>query len=333
MKSILILIFLALCSFAVLAVADLPPSLKPHSDRFEADRAALTASAEKHLKTPRDRYLLALTSAEKAATAAGKQQDAVAIAAEMRDVGAGTPAEEFPPDLPRVLLPQRRDYMTAVATVTKTVPTKLRELADKYLQAIAAFEKSGLKPTDAAIINAVSAEKQRVMDLVEAAGGWQKHQNVVANSDFSQGEPGTMPPKWQAEAEIPVTDATVVSDDAARFLRFRRLHPLRRANLLPEKEVTIPAKARSVAFSVRLRVKGLVPGKDYDTYPGAHITGRDARGEEAGGGWAVVKEDTGWKRFTVRFALKPEAKTLRIAIGPFGAAGLLDVDDIEVEFK
>lgn len=72
---------------------------------------------------------------------------------------------------------------------------------------------------------------------------------------------------------------------------------------------------------------------DYDIYPGAHITGRDARGEEAGGGWAVVKEDTGWKRFTVRFPLEPEAKTLRIAIGPFGAAGLLDVDDIEVEFQ
>jgi len=197
-----ILIILSLCSLAVLAVADLPVSLKAHADKFEADRAALTASAEKHLKPARDRYLLALTSAEKAATAAGKQQDAVAIAAEMRDVGAGTPAEEFPPDLPRALVPQRRDYMTAMATAAKTVPTKLRELADKYLQAIAAFEKSGLKPTDAAIINAVSAEKQRVMDLVEAAGGSQKHQNVVANSDFSQGEPGTMPAKWRPRPAV-----------------------------------------------------------------------------------------------------------------------------------
>ena len=35
------------------------------------------------------------------------------------------------------------------------------------------------------------------------------------------------------------------------------------------------------------------------------------------------------QRFTVRFPLEPEAKTLRIAIGPFGAAGIFDVDDIE----
>jgi len=321
------------CLLVMSAGAQLPPALKSHADKFEADRAALAVSAENYLKPARDRYLAVLASAEKAAVAAGRRDESVGIASEMRDVSADAPADVFPPDLPRTLVPHRRDYMTVFSTVQKTIPAKLRELATTYLKAIAALETSSLKPTDAAVINAVSTEKQRVIDLVEAAGGSQKHRNVVANSDFSQGEPGRFPLKWQAEAEVPVTDATVIADGAAKFLRFRRLQPLRRANLLPEKEVTIPAKARSVAFSVRLRVKGLVPGKDYDTYPGAHITGRDARGEEAGGGWAVVKEDTGWKRFTVRFPLKPEAKSLRIAIGPFGAAALLDVDDIEVEFK
>lgn len=331
MKTILTL--LSLCACASLASAELPRALTSHAAKFEADRAALIKSAENYLKPARDRYLAVLASAEKAATAGGKQQDSVAIAAEARLVDAGTPAEEFPPDLPRTLAPHRREYMMAFSTVQKTIPAKLREIATTYLKAIAALESSALKPTDAAVLTAIATEKQRVLVLVEAAGGAQKHRNVVANSDFSEGGPGSMPPKWRAEAEVPVTDATVIADGATKFLRFRRLQPLRRANLLPEKEVTIPAKARSVAFSVRLRVKDLVPGKDYDTYPGAHITGRDARGEEAGGGWAVVKEDTGWKRFTVRFPLEPEAKTLRIAVGPFGAAGLFDVDDIEVEFK
>ncbi len=325
--------FLHLTCFAVLAVAELPPAIRPHADKFEADRAMLTASAENYLKPARDRYLAVLVSAEKAATAAGKRADSVAITAEMRDVGAGESVEDFPPDLPRSLSQQRRDYMTAVATVAKTIPAKLRELATKYLQAIGAFESSALKPTDATVIAAVAAEKQRVIELVEAAGGARKYQNVVANSDFSKGEPGRMPPDWKAEAEIPVTDATTFTEGETKFLRFRRLQPLRRANLLPDKEVTIPARAKSVEFSVRLRVKGLVPGKDYQSYPGAHVTGRDARGEEAGGGWAEVKKDTGWKRFTIRFPLEPSAKTVRIAIGPFGAAGLLDVDDIEVEFR
>ncbi len=130
-----------------------------------------------------------------------------------------------------------------------------------------------------------------------------------------------------------VTDATIISDGTEKFLRFRRLKAERRANLLPEKEINIPAKAKSVEFSVRLRVKGLVAGKDYHHYPGAHVTARDARGEEVGGEWIVTKQNTNWKGLTARFALQPGAKTVRIALGPFGAAGLVDFDDVEVKFR
>jgi len=332
MKSIFLLPF-ALCGLTVETHGQLPPSLKTHADRFETDRAALTTSAENFLKPARDRYLTALTEADKLAKAAANQGDAAAIAAERRDVEAGSPAEAFPPDLPRSLQLSRRDYTTAVARVAKTVPEKLRELSDTYLRAIADFESSALSSKDPVILTAVAGEKQRITLLLEAAGGLQKHRNVVANSHFSSGVAGQMPPDWKAEAEIPVTDASTFTEGGATFLRFRRLQPLRRANLLPVKEVTIPAKARSVEFGVKLRVEGLIPGKDYDIYPGAHVTGRDAQGEEAGGGWAVVKKDGNWDRFTIRFPLEPSAKTLRIAIGPFGAAGVFDVDDIEVEFK
>jgi hypothetical protein len=169
----------------------------------------------------------------------------------------------------------------------------------------------------------------------EAKGpaGPQKHRNIVANSDFSFGEVGRIPPEWKAEAEIPVKDATIVAEDPVKFLRFRRVQVLRRANLLPNKEVIIPEKARSVEFSVRLRVNDLVPGKGFDIFPGAHVTGRDAQGEEVCGAWVVVKRNTSWRRYSVRFQLKPGAKTLRIAIGPFGSAGVFDVDDMEVEFE
>jgi hypothetical protein len=68
-------------------------------------------------------------------------------------------------------------------------------------------------------------------------------------------------------------------------------------------------------------------------YPGAHVTARDARGEEVGGAWAEAKQDSNWKRVTARFEVPPTAKTLRIAAGPFGAAGVIDFDDVAVEFK
>lgn len=315
------------------AFAEMPPALKPHADKFEADRAALAAAGEAQIKPARDRYLAVLTAAQKAATASAKTGDIAAIASEIEGVGTGALPDALPPDLPRALAQDRRTYTAAAANMAKTIPPRQRELATKYLQTLAAFDASALKTKDGALTEAVAAEKVRVLALMEAAGGGQKFRNVVANADFSQGQPGAFPAGWKNEAEIQVSDATIVAEGSERFLRFRRLQAQRRANILPEKEIIIPAKAKSVEFSVRLRVKGLVPGKEYNMFPGAHVTGRDARGEEAGGAWAEAKQDTPWKRFTARFAILPTAKTLRIAIGPFGAAGVLDVDDVEVKFQ
>ncbi len=332
MKSIPAL--LALCLSTVFACAQLPPALKPHTDKYEADRTALTAVGEAQVKPARERYLAALAAAQKVAATAAKAGDLAAIAAEIESINASALAATFPPDLPRALSQVRRAYTDATATMEKTIASRQRELAAKYLQTLAAFEAAALKGQDAPTIEALAAEKARVVTNIEAAGGGQKFRNVVANGDFSQGTAGSFPPEWKAEADpVQITDATIVTEAMEKFLRFRRLNAQRRANLLPEKEVVIPARARSVEFSVKLRVKGLIPGQVYQVYPGAHVTARDARGEEAGGEWAVARQDTNWKRFTARFELLPGAKTLRIAIGPFGAAGILDVDDVEVKFQ
>jgi len=326
--------FIPIAAFTLLAHGELPPALKPHADKFEADRAALTVAGEARLKPVRERYLATLAAAQKAATAAAKTGDSAAIDAEIAAAKAGSVAVAFPPDLPRSLAQDRRAFADAADAVAKAIPPRQRELAAKYLQTLAALDASAAKTKDAPLAEAVSAEKARVLALIEAAGGGPRFRNVVANGDFAAGAPGAFPPEWKAEAaDVPVSDATIVAEGAEKFLRFRRLQATRRANLLPQKDVVIPARAKAVEFTVRLRVKGLVPGKDYQTFPGAHVTARDARGEEIAGEWAVVKQDTNWRRVTARFALKPEAKTLRIAVGPFGAAGVLDVDDAEVEFK
>jgi hypothetical protein len=239
-----ILILLGLCACVTFARAELPPALKPHADKFEADRAALTAAGEARLKPARERYLAVLAAGQKSATAAAKTGDIAAIASEIEGVNSGTLVEAFPPDLPRAFAQDRRTYIAEALSVAKTIPPRQRELATKYLQTLAAFEATALKTKDAALTEAIAAEKTRVIALMEAAGGGQKYRNVVANGDFSQGAPGSFPPEWKAEAgDVQVTDATIIGEGTEKFLRFRRLQAARRANLLPENEINIPRRS------------------------------------------------------------------------------------------
>jgi hypothetical protein len=316
------------------ARAELPPTLEPLAKKFDADRAVLTTAGEAQIKPAHEKYLAALNAAQQAATAAAKTAEIAAIASEMGSVEAGALPENFPPDLPRTLAGDRRACVNAEASVWQTILPRQRDLATKYLQALAGLGATAARTGDAALTTAVAQEKQRVFALSESAGGGQKNRNVVANGDFSQGQAGEMPPGWQSEAsDVTVTDATVTLEGADRFVRFRRLQAIRRANLSPEKEFVVPNNSQTVEFGARMRVKGLVPGKDWGIYPGMRVSARDARGEEISGEATQAKQDTSWKRFTAKLNLPATAKTIRVQIGPQGAAGVIDFDDVVVEFR
>ena len=329
----LILLLSAVAFVASAAGAEHPPALKPLAEQFEKSRQALTASAETQLAPARDRYVASLATAQKAAAAAVKTTDLAVIASELEGVQAGTLLPEAPPDLPRALAGDRRAYTTAVANVARTTGGRQRELATKYLQSLVALEANALRAKDSALSEATAVEKQRVLALLEAGGGGAKRRNVVANGDFSQGEDGAEPPGWKNETEVDVTDATIVTEGTNKFLRFRRLQAKRRANLMPEKEIPVPGNTKAAEFSVRMRVKGLVPGKDWGIHPELNVSGRDARGEEVSKEAVAAKTDTNWRRFTGRVPIPATAKTIKVMIGPLGAAGVIDFDDIEVEFR
>jgi hypothetical protein len=317
----------------VLIAAPLPPNIKTHAEQFEKNWQASKASADAQLAPVRDRYVAALTAAQKTAEAAARTTDLAAITTELEGVRAGTAPAEAPPDLPRSLAGERRAYITTAATLNRTLTQRQRDLASKYLQTLAALESNPATTKDAALSEAVASEKQRVLGLLEASGGGAKHRNVIVNGDFSEGQNGASPPGWKKETEVNVTDAMIVSEGPNKFLRFRRLAALRRANLDPEKEIPVPANAKAAEFSVRMRVKGLVRGKDWGVLPSLNVSGRDARGEEVSKEAIALKEDGAWRRLSGRVLLPDTAKTLKVAVGPNGAAGILDVDDIEVEFR
>jgi hypothetical protein len=326
-------LMVALAAAQLALTADLPPALKLQSEQFNKSWESLKTSGDSQLVPARDRYIATLMSAQKSAEAAAKTTDLAAITNEIDGVRAGSLPAEAPPDLPRALGTERRSYVSTAGAVARTIAQRQRELATKYLQALGAMEASASKAKDASLGEAVAMEKGRVLGLLEASGGGAKHRNVVTNGDFSDGQNGSAPPGWRKETEVTVSDATVVSEGANKFLRFRRISALRRANLVPEKEIPVPANAKSAEFSVRMRVKGLVPGKEWGIHPSLNVSGRDARGEEVSKEAVAVKEDSGWRRLTGRVQLPETAKTLKVAIGPNGAAGIVDFDDIEVEFR
>lgn len=325
----------ALFSFAAGLRADVPAALKPHADRFETERSMLNTSKDALLKPARDRYLASLAAAQKVATAATKTADLAAIASEIDFVNRDSVAPDYPPDLPRSLTQDRRNYVAISANVARTIPQRQRDLATKYLQTLAALEANALKAKDRDLIEALAVEKQRVISLMEAAGGGQKNRNIIANGDFSEGDPGKFPPGWkQAASDVSVGDAVIVTEGTDKFLRFRRLQAISRANLTTEKDIPIPARSKWAEFSFKMRVKGYVKGeKEWDPHPGIKLSVRDARDEEVSSEWGQSKQDTGWKRITGRVEIPAAGKMLKVSMGPHNGASIVDFDDVVVEFR
>ncbi len=323
---------LALASSVVWAQA--PANLKSLTSAYELQRTALTNTLEAQVKAPRDRYLAALSAGQKVAMAATRTADLAAITAEIEAVNSGALPEAAPPDLPRTLLQDRRTAALAFSNASRTLVPRQRELAVNYHRSLVALEDTARKTNDTALIEAIAAEKQRALGEVENTGGGQKNRNIVENGDFSKGPDGGFPMGWAKMKEWKeVPDATVVSEGREKFLRFRRLQAIQQANLRPEKVTTIPAKARYAEVSFRMRVEGLVKGKEYDPWPGIHLSAKDARDESIAKEEAVMKTDSGWKKFTARLQIPDGAKTLGVGLGPYGAAGIVDFDDVVVEFK
>jgi hypothetical protein len=316
------------------AAAQLPPILKPHAEQFDRDHLALDTAKEAALKPARDRYLAALATAQKTATAAMKTGDLAAITAEISKATAGVAPAEIPPDLPRSLATERRNFAAAVANVARAIPQRQRELAAKYLQTLAAFGAQAAKAGDATLTAAVNTERARVLPLLEAAGGGQRNRNVVENGEFSAGKPGEWPPGWRPSHDWKrAGDAMLMREGAEQFLRVRRLQAERQVDLSPDKTIAIPAGARAADFTARIRAKGLVPGKEYEKYPALKLTTRDATDTKLTDAKIEATQDGGWKKLSGRVPVPDTAKALRIELGAFGAAGIFDFDDVVVEFR
>jgi hypothetical protein len=152
----------------------------------------------------------------------------------------------------------------------------------------------------------------------------------------AEGLPAGWKPKGADYQKDDVTwqnDAMVIREGTEKFLRFRRDASVRLANVAPVATIMVPDRAKAAVVSAKLRVEGLVPGNNYDRYPGISIKAFDATGKSPGSASAAATESTRWRTFTARLTLQPGAKTLDLSLGPCAAAGICDFDDITLKFE
>lgn len=330
----LVLLFLPVGVCLAQTPATASEQLKSLTANYEVQRTNLTSMSEAQVKAPRDRYLADLTAAQKAAVAATRTTDLAAISAEMDAIQKSALPENAPPDLPKTLLQDRRALVSAQSAATRTLVPKKRDLASAYLRSLVALEESARRAKDQTTIDAIATEKQRAIAEVEGSGGGEKNRNVVDNGDFSRGPESGIPESWaRAHQWKDVPDCTIVTEGREKFLRFRRLQAIEQADIKPEKTLPIPARARSAEVSFRMRVEGLVKGTKYDFWPGVRLSARDARDEKLAQTDAVMKENSSWKRLTARVDLPKGTTALSVIVGPFLSAGIVDFDDVVVEFR
>lgn len=328
MKSFWILFTVFLLQPAVFS-AEFPPQLQPHADKYAQEHQAVNNARAKQADTLRTRYAAALAAAQTAAMRANQGGSLAAIEAELKELKSDLVASAFPPDLPRSLVPARREFATGVDALEKVVAARTKVISARYLQALMPLEQTAAQQKNTALAEAVTGEKERVLAGITTGVAPPLRKNALRNGDFSQADADGLPKGWQPKGNefqkdsVPwQNDASILQEGSEKFVRFRRKASVRQANLAPVSVIMVPERAKVAEVSVRLRVEGLIPAKGFGQYPGVGFRVLDAAGNSPGWEWAVAKEDTRWRTVTGTYALQPGAKTLEMAVCPWSSAGL-----------
>lgn len=325
---------------ALSTVAGSASALDPHIAKYNQERQALSDARTRQIEQLRARYVTALSGARADAAKGDKAGALVAIDAEIADAKSDVQSPTFPPDLPRILAGPRREFLAGIESLEKALSPRMKEVNTRFLQTLNSLAKNAEIQKDSELKSAVAAEIARLVADDANATPPPMHRNAVINGDFSKVDGGGLPSGWQPKGadyqkdKVPwQNDATVIQEGSEKFLRFRRTASVRLANVGPVATILVPERAKAAVVSAKLRVEGLIPGNNYDRFPGISIKAFDATGSSPGSASAAANENTRWRVFTAKLTLQPGAKTLDISVGPGAAAGICDFDDVTVKFE
>lgn len=139
---------------------DTAPELAPIMAKYE--EAVITLSSQKTAAVQRtiQPYLDALNASERTVTNAGNLPAVAAINKEKNAVGS-TMEPEFPADLPKALISQRKSCMEGLARIETSYQTNIKRIDAGYLKDLASLEARAARNPQLA--EQVATQKQRLL--------------------------------------------------------------------------------------------------------------------------------------------------------------------------
>lgn len=153
--------------------------------------------------------------------------------------------------------------------------------------------------------------------------------SLVLNGDFEQaGNDPAWPEGWTRPK---AGAATWETESENKFIRLRATEP--KQTLLVHKLVQLPADAKALTVTVRVRVTDLVLGEQAWFDPRVMIDFKDAAGAKLKGAKPLVfRKDTDWVERKVSFLVPEGAAVLEVMPALTQVqAGAFDIDDLKVE--
>ena len=305
----------------------LAPELAPMAAKYKADIATLETQRTTAVAQAQKPYNAALAAVEKIATAAGNVAGVSAIVNERAAIGKGLMTPGLPPGLPKELQGPRKAYLDALERIRAAEAPRRQALDGAYLRALTGLGAKA--PKESQLANQVEAEKQKLIaSAPPAAPKKVNSKNVVINGTFDVVE-GGQPKGWS------MSDGYKVQKDGTNNV----LHASGKvpAWSMVNQDILIPAKARSVTVSGRVR--GTITGREtakVQGVPGLFIACQFLDKTEAGtNDWMMLDggSDKEWKNLTMTQRIPEGMKALRVGLNLKSVSGEFDFDDIEVEFR
>jgi hypothetical protein len=304
----------------------LAPELAPLAEKYKADVAALEAQRVAAIAQPEKTYTAALGAAEKVATTAGNVAGVAAIAAERTALGNGLMAPDFPPGLPKELQFPRKTYLEANTRIRAAELPRRQALDAAYLRALTSLESKGARNPELA--KQLEAEKQNLLASAPAsAAGHQNARSAVINGNFDLADAEGHPKGWTV-------------DDAFKVVRDGGNNVLRATSAATEyreisQEIPVPAKARNVTLSVRVRGKWEASDTKQQiqgTRTSVQFIGADGQRMKV---WVVLDagRDAAWKTLSKTDRIPEGSKSLVLICSLSWVSGKFDFDDVMVEFR
>jgi hypothetical protein len=160
-----------LFSFLVLSrafSAELHPALKHTAEQYDRGMKAADASVAAQIQAARDGYLAVLSAARKREEGAKRPAGVAGIDAEIAAVKAGPIEGKTPEQLPADLGTYRDRFIAEMKRAPRSNDSVRKHATESYLNWLSGME-GAVKGKDEALVNAILAEKKRVLDQAQKA--------------------------------------------------------------------------------------------------------------------------------------------------------------------